>query len=265
MTETPRLFDTHAHLDFPQFIEDIDGVLTRAQDAGVERIITIGASRNLESNHRALELARKYEQIRCAAGIHPHNAAKCTEEVFTTIKDDFAPLPEVVAIGEIGLDYFYDYSPKDVQQEVFRRFLKLAKEIDKPVIIHSREAEEDTIRILKEVGVERAVVHCFTSSRKMANQIIDLGYHISFTGIVTFKNSLELLEIAADIPDDRIMIETDAPYLTPVPYRGRTNEPSFVGYTAAAIAEARGMPLREFAELTFQNACTFFDWPDASK
>ena len=253
-----QLFDTHAHLDFSKLSNDLEGVLARADEAGVRRIVTIGASSGLESNYRALAIARAHEHIHCTAGIHPHDAGMCTDEVFQTIVEEFSRLPEVVAIGETGLDYYYDKAPRDAQLDAFRRFLALAIEVDKPVVIHSRDAEEDTIALIRESGLRRGVLHCFTGSRAMAEEALDLGFHVSFSGIVTFKNGADLLAIAADIPADRILVETDSPYLAPVPFRGKTNEPSYVRHTAEKIADARGISLEEFSHLTFQNACQFY-------
>lgn len=261
MTPTsPRLFDTHAHLDFPKLRRDLDGVLARARDAGVERIVTIGASDDLDSNYRALDIARAHDSIRCTAGIHPHDASVCDDEVFATIADDFADLDQVVAIGETGLDYHYDNSPRPKQRQVFRRFLQLAIDVDKPVVIHSREAEQHTIDLLREVGNRKGILHCFSGSRQMAEAGLELGFHISFSGIPTFNSANELRDIAADVPDDRILVETDAPFLAPVPKRGQTNEPAFVRHTAARIAEARGQSLHEFSRLTFENACRVYNW-----
>ena len=261
MTTSPRLFDTHAHLDFPKLREELDDLLERAADAGVERIVTIGASDGLESNYRALEIARAHDHIRCTAGIHPHDAAMCDDEVFATIADEFAELPEVVAIGETGLDYHYDNSPRDVQRAVFRRFLGLARDVDKPVVIHSREAEEDTIDILREEGNDRGILHCFAGSTDFAEAGLDLGFHISFSGIATFGSAEEIREVAAMVPDDKILVETDAPFLAPGPKRGETNEPAFVRHTAEVVADARGVSLDKLAALAFDNACDIYDWP----
>ncbi len=257
-----KLFDTHAHLDFPKLSEDIDGVLERAEAAGVQRIVTIGASDGLDSNYRALEIARAYDHIRCTAGIHPHDASVCDDEVFQIIVDEFSELDEVVAIGETGLDYHYDNSPRDVQRAVFRRFVQLANDVDKPVVIHSREAEEDTIDILREEEADRGILHCFAGSASMAQQGLKLGFHISFSGIVTFGSADELRDIAAEVPDDRILVETDAPFLAPDPKRGRTNEPAYVRHTAEVVADARGQSLEELAALTYANACDLYDWPE---
>ena len=262
MSATPRLFDTHAHLDFPKLHDDLDAVVARAREAGVERIVTIGASRGLDSNYRALEIARRFDHIDCTAGIHPHDAALCDDEVFQTIVDDFASLPEVVAIGETGLDYYYDNAPREKQKEVFRRFLRLALEVEKPVIIHSREAEEDTVNIIDEVGNRRGILHCFSGSTAMAKEVLELDFHISFSGIVTFKSAAELREIASFVPDDKILVETDAPYLAPSPKRGKTNEPAFVRHTAAVVAEARGETLEELAAKSYANACALYGLTD---
>ena len=260
MNDTITLFDSHAHLDFPGFIDDLDNVLDRAHQAGVRRIVTIGASRGLESNYRALRIARAHQQIRCTAGIHPHDASLCDDQTFETIVSDFASLPEVVAIGETGLDYYYDKAPQDVQKSVFRRFLQLAIDVDKPVVIHSRDAEEDTIALIEESGLRQGIIHCFTGSREMAIASLDLGFHLSFSGIVTFKNGADLLAIAAEIPADRLLIETDSPYLAPTPYRGKTNEPAYVRHTAEKIAQARGITLEELSRQTFDNASRLYRW-----
>lgn len=258
MTASISLFDTHAHLDFPKLSDDIDGVIARATDAGVRRIVTIGASDGLDSNYRALEIARRFEHIHCSAGIHPHDAHLCDDETFAIIADEFAELPEVVAIGETGLDYHYDNSPRQVQKDVFRRFLRLAQKVDKPIIIHSRDADDDTVEILRDEGSKNGILHCFTGSAKMAKEVLDLDFYISFSGIVSFGSAGELRDIAASVPADRILVETDAPFLAPSPKRGKTNEPAFVRHTAAAVAKARGESLEELAQQSYANACRIY-------
>jgi TatD DNase family protein len=258
MTTDAPLFDTHAHLDFPKLYEQLDEVVERARLAGVERIVAIGASRGLGSNERALEIARRYDHIYCTAGIHPHEAEICDDEIFNTIVDEYASLPEVVAIGETGLDYYYDNAPKETQKAVFRRFCKLAIDVDKPIIIHSRDADDDTIEILSSQGCTKGIIHCFTGSAQMAHQAVELGFHISFSGIATFKNARELRDIAAELPADRILVETDSPYLAPSPHRGSTNEPANVQHTAAALAEARGDDLATFRRQTYENGCRLY-------
>ena len=256
-----RLIDTHAHLDFDNFQENFDEVLADAREAGVERIVTIGASDGLDSNYRAREIAEAHESIRCTAGIHPHDADMADEEAIATIRDEFAEDDQVVAIGETGLDYFYDNAEVDNQKRSFRAFLEMSKEVDKPVVIHSRDADEDTIALLEETGVTGGILHCFTGSRWMAEQLFDLDFYISFSGIVTFGSGDELREIAADVPDDRILFETDSPFLAPTPHRGETNQPAYVHHTAEVIAEARGVELEELAEQVWENAARVFGWP----
>lgn len=256
-----RLIDTHAHLDSPKLSEDLDTILANAKEAGVERIVSIGASRGIESNRRALELAQTYDFIRCTAGIHPHEAAAADEAFIDLIANELAHLPEVVAIGEAGLDYHYDFAPKDVQHEVFRTMLQLSKKVDKPIVIHTRDADEDTLRLLEEEDVTGGLMHCYTGGSELAYAALDRGFYISFSGIVTFKNGKDLLDLAASIPLDRVLYETDAPYLAPIPFRGKMNQPAYVRYTAQKIADARGMSLEEFSEIVWENAGRLFRWP----
>ena len=256
-------FDTHAHLDFPALTERLDDVVAVADAADVTRIVTIGASRGLESNYRAFEIAKAHERIWCTAGIHPHDADMVTPEVLATIRNDFAGQAKVVGIGETGLDYHYDKADRGNQMRAFHAFLEMSQGFGKPVIIHSREAEEDTLQALRDTGVSTGILHCFTSSRKMAETLVsEFDFHISFSGIVTFKNGADLLEIAKEVvPLNRILIETDSPYLAPVPFRGRKNEPAYVRHTAEAIANARGISLEEFGAQTTENACRIYGIP----
>jgi TatD DNase family protein len=257
-----NIIDTHAHLDFPYLHEQLDDVLTRAKEAGVTRIVTIGASRGFESNFAALAIARtRPDMLRMTTAIHPHDASLATPEVMRRIREELAGLPEVVAIGETGLDYHYDRSPRDVQQDVFRQFLQMAKDFDKPVMIHTRDAEDDTIKLLDEAGCTGGILHCFSGTRPFADQLRERDFYMSFSGIVTFKTAREILEIARDVPEDRILIETDSPYLAPIPHRGKKNEPAFVRHTAQAIADIRGISLERLAELTWDNAARVFGWP----
>ncbi|MFB6263151.1 MAG: TatD family hydrolase [Bradymonadaceae bacterium] len=255
-----RLFDTHAHLDFETFDGRVGELLERAQRQNVERVVTIGASDGLASNERALKIARNYESVRCTAGIHPHDADQATDEAIETIREEYAERDEVVAIGETGLDYHYDNSERDNQRRAFRAFLEMADEVDKPVVVHSREAEVDTLDIIESSDVREGILHCFAGSREMAEQVLEMGFHISFSGIATFGGSDELREIAADVPDDRILIETDSPFLAPAPKRGDTNEPAYVRHTAETIAEARDESLETLAEKTWRNACRIYNW-----
>ena len=255
-----KLIDTHAHLDFPKLQEDFDEILRNANEAGVQRIVTIGASRGLDTNYRALEIAKKYDWIRCTAGIHPHDAEIADDEIIETLRRDFAGHDQVVGIGETGLDYYYDNAPVEQQKWSFRKHLEMSKDFDKPVIIHSRDADEDCIKLLEEAGVTGGILHCFTGSRWMAERLFELDFYLSFSGIVTFNSAKELLEIAADTPEDRILVETDSPYLAPVPHRGRTNQPAYVKHTAEKIAEARGADFEQFAQQTWDNASRVFGW-----
>jgi TatD DNase family protein len=255
-----KLIDTHAHLDFPFLYDQLTEVLEAARNNQVARIVTIGASRGLESNFRALEIAEQHDHIRCTAGIHPHDAAMATDEVIEKIRVKLSAHEQVVGIGETGLDYHYDRAPKDVQKNVFRAFLDMSKEVDKPVIIHSRDAEEDTLALLDERGVRGGILHCFTGSREFAEELLKRDFFISFSGIVTFKSAREILEVARDVPADKLLIETDSPYLAPVPFRGKKNQPAYVYHTAEAIAEIRQQPLEELAAQTYANACQVFKW-----
>ncbi|MEW6587006.1 MAG: TatD family hydrolase [Nitrospirota bacterium] len=264
------LIDTHCHLEMDAFNPDREAVIQRAKDAGIEAVITIGS--DLEGNMGGIELSKKYDFIYCSVGFHPHDAKDFTEEIFEKIKGWAAPphpplskggsrgvgMPKVVAVGEIGLDYHYDNSPREIQRDVFLKQLLLAREIHLPVVIHSREAKKDTIDIVRESGVCRGVFHCFSGDMDMASEVIGMGFHISIAGPVTFKNAKQLKDIAKAIPDDRLLIETDAPYLTPEPFRGRRNEPAYIVHTARAIAEIRGVTLEDAARVTTLNAERLF-------
>ena len=259
-----KLIDTHAHLDFPYLHERIDEVLETAASLQVSRIVTIGASRGLESNYRALKIAQTYpDMMRCTAGIHPHDADMVTPEVIETLDQDFARREEVVAIGESGLDYHYNKSDPAKQRDVFRAFLRMSKAVNKPIVIHSRDAEEDTLKLLKEENVTGGILHCFTGSKPFAEALLEMDFYISFSGIVTFKSARDIMDIAANtVPDDKILVETDSPYLAPVPYRGKKNQPGYVHHTAEAIALARGTSLSDFAQMTWDNACSVLNWPE---
>ncbi len=255
------LIDTHAHLDFETFQQDFDGVLQRAADHGVERIITIGASDGLESAERAVALAADHERLRATAGIHPHDADIFDDDALETLRRVYADHDQVVAIGETGLDYHYDNATVANQKASFRAHLNLANEVDKPVVIHSREADEDTIDLLEETGTTGGILHCFTGGQWMADRLMDLDFYISFSGIVTFSGSNTLRNIAEQIPADRILFETDAPFLAPQPKRGDTNEPAYVRHTAERLAELRGVELATLADQVWNNAAEVFDWP----
>jgi TatD DNase family protein len=252
------LVDSHCHLDFPDFADDLDGVVGRAREKGVGRMVTISTRvRKLEG---LLAIAGRFPDVFCSVGTHPHNAH---EELDITAADLVARTrhPKVVAIGEAGLDYHYDNSPRDAQAQGFRTHIAAARETGLPLVIHSREADDDTARILEEEtgkGAFPAVLHCFTGGRDLAMRGVALGHYVSFTGILTFKNSQNLRDIAAALPADRILVETDAPYLAPLPYRGKRNEPAYVAETARVLAQTRGVSVEEIARQTTENFFRLF-------
>jgi TatD DNase family protein len=252
------LIDSHCHLDFPDFAGELDAVVERAQAAGVERMITIGTK--VEKAARAAEIAEAYDSVYFTVGTHPHEAAGEAAADFAAMRQ-FAAHPKCVGIGEAGLDYHYNYAPPDVAKRIFRGQIALARELGLPLVIHTRDAEDDTAAILKdEMGQGRfaALLHCFTSSRALAETALELGLMISFSGVVTFKKSEDLRDIARDVPLDRILVETDAPYLAPVPHRRKRNEPAFVAATARAVAEAKGVAFEAFADATRANTLRLF-------
>jgi len=246
------LIDSHAHLDDPRFDSDRDLALQRAWDAGIHTILTIGNGSGPDQMGCGIPIADAHDWIYTSVGVHPHDAKKVEERHYAHMKE-YAKHTKVIAIGETGLDYFYDNSPRDLQREVFRNQLAVAKEVDLPVIVHTRDADADTEEILKQAAPIRGVIHCFTSGDRLAQSVLDLGFFISFSGIVTFPNAKSLAEIARRIPADRILLETDCPYLAPVPHRGKRNEPGFVADTARFIATLRGIALDELAEQTKAN------------
>ncbi len=252
------LIDSHCHLDFPDFAGDLDAVIERARAVGVERMITIGT--NVAKAARVVEIAERYEDVFFTVGAHPHEAAAEGAADFAAMRR-FAGHPKCVGIGEAGLDYHYDHAPRDVAQRVFRGQIALARELGLPLVIHARDADDDIAEILTdEMGQGRfsALLHCFTSSRELAETALGLGLSISFSGVVTFKKSEGLRAIARDIPLERILVETDAPYLAPTPRRGRRNEPAFVVNTAIAVAEARGIEPEALAAATRANTLSVF-------
>ncbi|MCG3084123.1 TatD family hydrolase [Anoxybacillus sp. LAT_35] len=251
------LFDTHAHLNATQFNEDVEQVIERARAEGVSHIVVVGFDR--PTIERAMELAEQYSFIYAAVGWHPVDAIHMTDEDLSMI-ERLAAHPKVVALGEMGLDYYWDQSPKDVQKEVFRKQIRLAKKVKLPIIIHNRDATADIVDILREenAGEVGGVMHCFSGSIEVARQCMDMNFYISFGGPVTFKNAKKPKEVAKEIPLDRLLIETDCPYLTPHPFRGKRNEPSYVKYVAEAIAELKGLSFEEVAQKTSDNAKRLF-------
>ncbi len=261
-----RLFDTHCHLDSERFDGEIDAVLDRAKDAGVEAILTVGCVRDAKTIRRAYDIAETHRDwITTSIGVHPHDAQVLNPEredaefIFGEI-EKLAEEPLVRAIGETGLDYFYDHAPRVLQQDVFRRQIALARKVKKPLIVHTRDAAPDTLAILKEEKANDVggIIHCFSEDWAFAKQALDLGFVASFSGIVTFKKAAAVQEAAIKQPADAMLIETDAPYLAPVPKRGKRNEPSFVAHTATRLAELRGEDPEALGEQTFANAQRLF-------
>ena len=250
-----KLVDTHCHLDFDKFDDDRDAVVARAAEHGVTRIVVPAI--DLQNCEAVLQLTAQYDGVFAAVGIHPNSTAVLPDNWLEIIRK-YAHHPKVLAVGEIGLDYYWDDSPKEVQHDALRQQLALAVELDLPVIIHNREASEDVIRLLAEsplAGRERpGVLHSFSADWATAQAALDMGFYLGFTGPVTFKKAEELREIAARMPLAKILVETDAPYLTPHPYRGKRNEPGYVRFVAEKIAEVRGMETAVFAEQTTVNA-----------
>lgn len=251
------LIDTHAHIDTPKFKNDQKQVINRALQAGVEYIVNIGACQ--ESSVASVELARKYSQIYATVGIHPHNAKDVTGDTLRFLRN-LAQETKVRAIGEIGLDYHYDWSPREVQKRVFRAQLRLAHELKLPVVIHSREADQDTLAILKEEEVCKlgGIMHCFAGDRQQAEECLKLNLKLAFGGTLTFNKAHNTREVVKSIPVEYLLLETDSPYLTPVPYRGKRNEPAYVCLVAKKMAELKGIELAELAEVTTKTAKELF-------
>ncbi|MCK1986368.1 MULTISPECIES: TatD family hydrolase [Peribacillus] len=251
------LFDTHVHLNAEQFNEDLEDVIERAKEAGVNNMVVVGFDR--PTIIRAMELIEAYDFMYAAVGWHPVDAIDMTEEDLQWI-EELSNHPKVVAIGEMGLDYHWDKSPKDVQMEVFRKQIRLAKKVGLPIIIHNREATADIVNILKEeeASMVGGIMHCFSGSAETALECINMNFYISLGGPVTFKNAKKPKEVAAAVPLDRLLIETDCPYLAPHPYRGKRNEPSYVKLVAEQIAEIKQLTIEEVSQATTENAKKLF-------
>ncbi|MBV9202336.1 MAG: TatD family hydrolase [Alphaproteobacteria bacterium] len=255
------LADSHCHLDFPDFAAERDAVIDRARAAGVTTMLTICT--RLDEFEGVREIAEAYDRIWCSIGAHPHEAAD-----HARLRSDqlivLAEHPKVVGIGETGLDFHYDMSPRDIQERVFRTHIEASCASGLPLIIHAREADREIARILKEERPPPGVLHCFSSGRALAETALELGFYVSISGIVTFRNADELRAIVRDLPLDRLLVETDAPYLAPVPYRGKRNEPAFVGATAAAVAALKDVAPEHLAALTHDNFFRLFSKAAAS-
>jgi TatD DNase family protein len=250
--------DSHLHLDMPDFDADRDEVVARAKAAGVVEMLVVGGVDEHAGHRRALEVADRFG-LPASAGVHPHEAKLADERVYDELRG-LARERRIVAVGEIGLDFHYDHSPRPAQREVFRRQLRLAREVGLPVIVHTREADHETAEILEQ---ERAsdsggVIHCFTGGPELARRALSIGFHVSFSGIVAFARAEAVQQVARECPDDRILVETDAPFLAPPPHRGRRNEPAFVVEVARKVAELRQAPLEAVAAAATRNYCRLF-------
>lgn len=252
-----NLFDSHCHLEDERFLEDRADVLARMKDAGVNRCILAGS--DMDTSDRIVQLTREHTNLYGVVGVHPHEAKTWTDDCEQRLSEWITD-ERIVGIGEIGLDYYYDLSPRDVQKDVFVKQLLLARRLSVPVCFHIRDAHGDVIDILRyhKNELPKGVVHCFSASLESMRIYLDLGYFIALGGPVTFKNANKLLEVAREVPADRLLLETDSPYLTPVPMRGKRNEPAFVQYVAQRVAELRGLSAETLAEITTRNTCRLF-------
>jgi len=255
------LFDTHCHLDVGSFPEGADAVISRANAAGVATFACIGVG-SLEHARAAVALAERRTDVVATVGIHPHDASQADAALEAELAK-LAEHPRVVAVGEVGLDFHYDHSPRATQEDVFRRGVALARRLKKPLVIHTRNAPDATLAILAAEGARDVggIIHCFSEDRAFAARALELGFYLSFSGILTFKNAKAVHEVAAWAPEDRILLETDSPYLAPVPLRGKKCEPAFVKHTASRLAELRGSDLDRIATLTTTNAARVFGLP----
>jgi TatD DNase family protein len=255
--------DSHAHIDGEEYDADRDAVVERAREAGVRAILNVGTGDPRSGTfERAVRVAEKYEDVYAAVGVHPHDAKLFDEDASSQLQQLARESSRVIAWGEIGLDYHYDHSPREVQRDVFRRQLRIVRELSLPVIIHSREADEDTVNILRDEfsnSSMRGIMHCFGGSAQMAEDVLELGFMVSFAGNVTFKKAEDLRDVARRIPLERLLAETDCPYLTPVPFRGRRNEPARVREVAAGLAELHNLTTEEMGRVTALNFFRFFN------
>lgn len=266
MNDKIALIDSHAHIYYRDYSADFEEMLQRAADAGVGAMLVVGT--DIESSRESVELAEKYPQLYASVGIHPHDAGRVTDACFDAIREMALASPKVVAIGEIGLDFYRDRSPRDEQERVFRSFLRMARELDKPVIIHDRDAHEPVMTCLREERASRGVLHCFSGDVQMAAEAIGMGFYISIPGTVTYPSNEPLRHVVAATSIDRMLVETDCPYLTPVPHRGKRNEPAHVRLVAEKVAEIKGLALEDVARITTKNVRDLFGirlWDQSTK
>ena len=262
------MIDSHCHLADDAFEADLEGVVDRARSTGLSGALCIIDLTNPTEIQRLARVRELWPEVRCAAGVHPHQAGRYAEDidaVESQVRDAVDSLDGLRAVGEIGLDYHYDFAPRELQQTVFRRQVALARELSLPVVIHTREADDDTVRILRDEGqaAVRGVFHCFTGDAGLARQALDLGFHVSFSGIVTFRGATQICEAAAVVPADRLLAETDAPYLAPVPHRGKRNEPAWVAHVIETLGDVRNESAGDVARATTASVASLFE-PDPS-
>lgn len=253
-----QIIDSHCHLDFDNFEEDIDAVVERAREAGVCRMVTICTK--VSAFERVLYVAKRYDDVFCSVGVHPHEAEREGNVTLDRLLE-LSRHPKVVGVGESGLDYYYDNSPMDAQKTSFRTHIDAARETGLPLIVHSRDADDDMAEMLEagaREGAYAGVLHCFTAGPELAARAVDIGFYVSLAGIITFKNSESIRETVRDVPMDRLLVETDAPYLAPVPMRGKRNEPAFVRYTHEVLAQVKGVTVDEMAKATTKNFLRLF-------
>jgi TatD DNase family protein len=253
------LIDSHAHIQGKEYAGEVEAVIARAGEVGVEKIIAVGGAGDMSSNTEAVALAKTFPDIYATVGMHPHDAKDVGADELKKLKD-LAAAPKVIAVGETGLDYYYDHSPREVQRRVFAEFIHLARETGLPIVVHERDAAQDVADLLRTEGAGklRGAIHCFTGDYEAACTYLDLGFYISFTGIITFKNAGPLREVVRKVPLERMLVETDSPYLTPVPHRGKRNEPAYVRYVAETVASIMGLSLEEVARVTTENVRELF-------
>jgi TatD DNase family protein len=253
------LIDSHAHIQGKEYADEREAVIARAREAGVEKIIAVGGAGDMSSNTEATALADAFPNVYATVGMHPHDAKDVGAEDLARLKELTAH-PKVVAVGETGLDYYYSHSPHDVQRRVFGQFIQMARETDLPIVVHERDAAQEAAELLRKEGSGklRGVIHCFTGNYEAACAYLDLGFYLSFTGIITFKNAEPLREVVRKVPLERMLVETDSPYLTPVPHRGKRNEPAYVRFVAETIAKVKGIGVESAAETTTRNVQDLF-------
>jgi TatD DNase family protein len=257
------LVDSHCHLDFPEFDEDRDDVVDRAKTAGIGYMLTICTHMTKFNDVHAV--ASSYNNMSCTVGVHPHNAGEEGGLASVKVLKEYAQMPKVIGIGETGLDYFYEHSPREAQQSSFRAHIDASRDTGLPIIVHTREADDDTVSILRDEykkGLFPGLIHCFSASAELAKAVLEMGLYISISGIVTFKSAQSLRDTVKDVPLNRILVETDAPYLAPIPMRGRRNEPAFTSHTAQVVADIKGVTVDQLAQATTDNFFRLFTKAD---